>query len=986
MKPCHLFSLSLITWISLTGGAFGGETAAPIDSKEAGPRLASQIVHSITNDSRMVTGNGDISLMWFGSPAKCDLAFGKADFWGVVRGNIATGGRLRLSCDELKGAPFSVQQNLGPATITSKAGKSGFELATTAWIAYPQNLVVVELMNTGTAPLHCRTELSNGLSLPMVPVCRGSTSDSSWLQVTPDLVDFQVGNRSPEKDIRAPFFGSIAGVKITSPEYPEPFFAWTPNDPEVRNIGKIEIGPDAGHGEVALFKGEADSRLIMRSGCIPQTAFTFSTWINPSQQTSDATVFAGIALERPKRYPYFRGFLVHLVDGKPEVRLNYFTASSPTAVPLNQWSEIKAVYENQLLTLYVNGEKVAQGDNPPASAQMGWDKAVLRTGDPALPFNGCAPQAILSQRIVGTTPTVNGQQISFMIEPGKTVKLLVALVSDRNTADYKNTAKSLADSSDEDLQKFRDAHDRWWRDFWAKSFIEIPNKRVMESWYGALYLLACCSRADCPPPGLWYNFIREMTAGWEGDYTLNYNYQAPFWAAYASNHFELADNYESVLLDHIGRGRSIAENAWRLHDCFNPLSLEKYIAQRTATPPNPNTKSYKGIYFYAHLMPLPGWSNDVATFWGQKSGALFCAVNIVQRWRFTRDLVYAQKAYPYLKATAEFWDSYLVLKDGRYWSLDDRVHETSGANNNNPATTLSFLKLLYPSLIEISALLNVDADQRAKWQEIVDKLSPFTYIPASSLVFLKPVPPELLKDKQVMQAPPELVKDKQVIRSCESGGPVFPNSAYFTYKNRKITNSSAGMSCVQTIFPGWSFGLESPEMERNAALNTVTFAAQWYDFNNLCNSYAAAAAAGYDPSEILANLDGLLETYERPDFTIHVGGGGTENAAIVPTTLHNMFLQSYQTNIHVFPNWPKDVDAAFGDLPACGGFLVSSRQAKGKIDYVKITSSKGEICHLANPWPGSKVKMTGVDGNTFKGVVLNIPTKEGQTFFLEPTR
>ena len=108
----------------------------------------------------------------------------------------------------------------------------------------------------------------------------------------------------------------------------------------------------------------------------------------------------------------------------------------------------------------------------------------------------------------------------------------------------------------------------------------------MESWYGSIYLLACCSRADCPPPGLWYNFIREMTAGWDGDYTLNYNYQAPFWAAYASGHFELADNYESVLLDHMSRGRSIAENAWRLHPSFIPFSLEKYIAQRTATPPN----------------------------------------------------------------------------------------------------------------------------------------------------------------------------------------------------------------------------------------------------------------------------------------------------------------------------------------------------------------------------------------------------------------
>ncbi|MEI6644959.1 MAG: LamG-like jellyroll fold domain-containing protein [bacterium] len=977
MKTPFPLTLSLVMLTCLTGGAFGGETTAPGDSKEAGPRLAAQIVHSTDKDSRMVTGNGDISLMWFGSPANGELAFGKADFWGVVRGNITTAGHLHLTCDELKGAPYSVQQNLGPATITSKAGKRGFELATTVWIAYPENLVVTELKNTGTGPLHCRTELVNGMSLPMAPVCRGFTADSTWLQVTPDLVEFQVGNRSFEKEfnggsvVRASFVGSIADVKIASPEYPEPFFAWTPNDPDVQNIGKIQVGPDAGHGKAAQFKGEADHRLIMRSGCIPQTAFTFSAWINPSLHTPDATVFAGIARETPKKHPYFRGFLVHLVDGKPEVRLNYFTAASATVVPLNQWSEIKAVYEKQLLTLYVNGVQVAQGDNPPASAQMGWDKTVLRTGDPALPFKGCAPQAILSQRIAGTTPTVNGQQISFTIEPGKTVKLLVSLVSDRNTSDYRNKAKSLADSSEADLLKLREAHDRWWCDFWAKSFIEIPNKRIMESWYGSLYLLACCSRGDCPPPGLWYNFHREMNSGWDGDYTLNYNYQAPFWAAYASGHFELADNYEPLLLDHMSRGRSIAENAWRLHPSFQPFSLEKYVAQRTATQPNPNTASYKGIYLYAHLIPLPGWSNDYGTFWGQKSTALFCSVNMVQRWRLARDLAYARKAYPFLKATAEFWDSYLVLKDGRYSSLKDAVHEGSG-DNTNPATTISFLKLLYPSLIEISARLNVDADQRDKWQETLDKLSPFTYITASSLDLLK-------------QAPPEAIKDKQVIRTCESG-PDFPKSAYFTYKNRKITNSSAGMSCVQTIFPGWSFGLESPDMERNAALNTVTFAAQWYDYNNNCNFYASAAAIGYDPREILANLDGLLETYEKSDFTINTAGGLTENVAIVPGTLHNMFLQSYQTNIHIFPNWPKDMDATFGDLPACGGFLVSSRQANGKIDYVKITSRAGEMCHLANPWPGRNVMLTRNSKNaeTFTGDRLKFETTLAETISLTP--
>ena len=98
-----------------------------------------------------------------------------------------------------------------------------------------------------------------------------------------------------------------------------------------------------------------------------------------------------------------------------------------------------------------------------------------------------------------------------------------------------------------------------------------------------------------------------------------------------------------------------------------------------------------------------------------------------------------------------------------------------------------------------------------------------------------------------------------------------------------------------------------------------------------------------------------------------------------------MFLQSYQTNIHVFPNWPKEMDATFGDLPACGGFLVSSRQAKGKIDYVKITSRTGEICHLANPWPGKTVRVTrnGKSADTVSGPRFTLKTTVNETIELK---
>jgi hypothetical protein len=66
--------------------------------------------------------------------------------------------------------------------------------------------------------------------------------------------------------------------------------------------------------------------------------------------------------------------------------------------------------------------------------------------------------------------------------------------------------------------------------------------------------------------------------------------------------------------------------------------------------------------------------------------------------------------------------------------------------------------------------------------------------------------------------------------------------------------------------------------------------------------------------------------YSRgPSFIIPTRGGGTEDFAIIPAAICAMFIQSYQQNIHLFPDWPMVQDASFGNLNACGGFLISSQ-------------------------------------------------------------
>ena len=202
-----------------------------------------------------------------------------------------------------------------------------------------------------------------------------------------------------------------------------------------------------------------------------------------------------------------------------------------------------------------------------------------------------------------------------------------------------------------------------------------------------------------------------------------------------------------------------------------------------------------------------------------------------------------------------------------------------------------------------------------------------------------------------------------------------------------MTGSSAGMNSLQVVFPAWNVGLESSRDLREAALHTVDYTRLWYDNNNTSNYYAAAAGAGYDPTSILQHLHLLVTGIGYPNYAYKFPAGGIENEATVPTAIAAMFLQSYQENIHVFPDWPRNQDASFGDLLAVGDFLISSSIENGLVKSVAIKSLRGGVCHLANPWSADravKVHILGASSKVLHGEALTVATRAGDRLVFSP--
>jgi hypothetical protein len=96
-------------------------------------------------------------------------------------------------------------------------------------------------------------------------------------------------------------------------------------------------------------------------------------------------------------------------------------------------------------------------------------------------------------RIVGNT---DGGR--FTLEPGKTAVVATVILSDLDVPgkDALAEARSIAAAlTPKTIAEYTAAHRQWWRDFWSRSFVEIPDKVIEQHWYSALYIMGSCSRA-----------------------------------------------------------------------------------------------------------------------------------------------------------------------------------------------------------------------------------------------------------------------------------------------------------------------------------------------------------------------------------------------------------------------------------------------------------------------------------------------------------
>lgn len=521
----------------------------------------------------------------------------------------------------------------------------------------------------------------------------------------------------------------------------------------------------------------------------------------------------------------------------------------------------------------------------------------------------------------------NHKDSTVLLQPGKKIIVALAIESKFKTEEPLNAVLKLVNKLNEkSATTFMKKHNDWWELYWSKSSISVDDPVLMKAYYQGLYTMAACSRDPKFPPGI-FGWTTSDNPAWNGDYHLNYNFQAPFYGLYAANRLAQGEPHDAPLLDFMPRGEWYAKNVNHTRGILYPVGIGPLGIEVTRDFP-------VGGY------QKEGDIQEGGLFYGQRSNAAYGLLNMAQQWRCTYDEKYGKKIYPYALAVVNFWEDYLKFEEGRYVIYGDAIHEGSG-EDKNPILSLGLVRNAFDLILDLSTTLKLDEDRQEKWRDMLSKLSDF---------------------------PVQVRNNKKVFRYTEKGVDWWPDN---------------GLG-IQHIYPSNAINLDSKPELLTVARNTIDEMKRWQDMNTSSSFFMAAIRVGYDSSVIFNELHKYaLHTY--PNGFQFNNPHGIENSCTVANALNEMLCMSAGNVIRLFNGFSKEQHAGFKNIRAWGGFLVSASLKNEMVTDVKIISEKGRICTLVNPWPGKKVLLirNGKKSEVISGSRISFKTATNETIGIQ---
>jgi alpha-L-fucosidase 2 len=481
------------------------------------------------------------------------------------------------------------------------------------------------------------------------------------------------------------------------------------------------------------------------------------------------------------------------------------------------------------------------------------------------------------------------------------------------------------------------SHLAWWKAYWAKSKVELPDPVLEKQWYLETYKFGAASRRGAPPITLQAVWTADDGGlpPWKGDFHNDLNTQLSYWPCYSGNRLE--------------EGLAFLDWLWAI---------------------KPRCEEYTKLYFGVEGLNVPG----VATLDGSPMGgwiqyslgptvSAWLAHHFWLHWRYSNDKAFLEeRAYPYLKAVAVFLDNISERRpDGRRKLPlssspeinDNRIDAWFQETTN---FDLALIRWLYGAAAIMADELGL-ADESGRWRTVLGEWPDLALAEDDGRLLVAPGYP--LKESH---------RHFSHLMAIHPLGLVDPSGGE---ADRRTIGSS--LAELDRLGPDWWCGYSYSWLGNMAA--------RAGDGEKAARALRTFADCFCLPNGFHANGDqtksGKSKFTYRP-FTL-------EGNFAFAAGIQEMLLQGHAGAVRVFPAVPASwADARFESFRTEGAFLVSARKTAGRVVEVRVMSEKGGRLRLENPFAGGYVSSGLAEGRVRDaGNIIEADMRPGESLSLQ---
>jgi alpha-L-fucosidase 2 len=471
-----------------------------------------------------------------------------------------------------------------------------------------------------------------------------------------------------------------------------------------------------------------------------------------------------------------------------------------------------------------------------------------------------------------------------------------------------------------DAAAFRAAHEAWWKHYWGRSWVAVPNPVIERQWYLETYKFGAASRRGHPPitlQGPWTADDGKLPP-WKGDYHHDLNTELCYWPCYSGNRLD--------------EGLAFLDWLWASRDNCKEWTQRFFGMPGMNVPMTAdlNNNQIGGWRQYTHSSTTGAW----------------LAHHFYLHWRYSRDPQFlAERAYPYLRDCAVFIEAVTSERDAA--GLRTLPLSSSPEINDNrpnawfPSITnydLALVRWLMQATAELAEAAG-QADDAKHWREVLSEMPELSRGDDGGLLVAKdyPLPASHRHFSHLMAIHPLGLLDVDQGEAAEKS---------IQASLAELDRLGSGAWCGYSF--AWLTSLAARARDGARAEKALDIFSTAFTLRNSFHCNGDQSGKGYS-------------TFTYRPFTL-------EGNFAAAAGLQEMLLQSHTGVIEVFPAVPESwQDAAFHTLRAEGAFLVSAEHQQGKTVRVEITAERGGPCRLRSP---------------FSGKVLDLATKPDQTLVL----